>query len=84
MSEQSLESAVSNAVQDQRLDECEKRVNRLEDAMATVLENQAAMTTEVKQLSTILGQGIDFMKKGFIVVVAVIGGLTGIDMTGMM
>jgi len=69
MSEQSLESAVSNAVQDQRLDECEKRVNRLEDAMATVLENQAAMTTEVKQLSTILGQGIDFMKKGFMALI---------------
>jgi len=84
MTEQSKESAVANAVQDQRLDECEKRVDRLEEAMATVLENQAIMTTEVKQLSTILGQGIDFMKKGFIVVVAVIGGLTGIDMTGMM
>ena len=84
MSEQSKESAVADAVQNQRLDECEKRVDRLEEAMTTVLENQAAMTAEVKSLTHLLGQGIDFMKKGFVVVALIVGGLTGVDMTGAM
>jgi hypothetical protein len=83
MAEQSRESAIVNAVQDERLTSHEARIDRLENAMTTVLENQASMTANLDSLTTLLGGGIDFMKKGFSVVVLVIAAGLGVDATGM-
>ena len=83
MSDQSRDSAIINAVQDERLSSHGERIDRLETAMATVLENQASMTANLDSLTTLLSGGIDFMKKGFSVVVLVIAAGLGVDATGM-
>lgn len=83
MSNQSRDSAIINAVQDERLSSHGERIDRLETAMATVLENQASMTANLDSLTTLLSGGIDFMKKGFSVVVLVIAAGLGVDATGM-
>ena len=70
-------------LQNHRLDSVEERTAKLETAMTTVLENQAAMTANLDSLTTLLGGGIDFMKKGFSVVVLVIAAGLGVDATGM-
>ena len=83
MSDQSRDSAIINAVQDERLSSHGERIDRLETAMATVLENQASMTANLDSLTTLLSGGIDFMKKGFSVVVLVIAAGLGVDAAGM-
>ena len=70
-------------LQNHRLDSVEERTAKLEAAMTTVLENQASMTANLDALTTLLGGGIDFMKKGFSVVVLVIAAGLGVDATGM-
>ena len=70
-------------LQNHRLDSVEERTAKLEAAMTTVLENQASMTANLDSLTTLLGGGIDFMKKGFSVVVLVIAAGLGVDATGM-
>lgn len=70
-------------LQNHRLDSVEERTAKLETAMTTVLENQASMTANLDALTTLLGGGIDFMKKGFSVVVLVIAAGLGVDATGM-
>lgn len=70
-------------LQNHRLDSVEERTAKLETAMTTVLENQAAMTANLASLTSLLGGGIDFMKKGFSVVVLVIAAGLGVDATGM-
>lgn len=72
-----------DALQNHRLDSVEERTAKLEAAMTTVLENQASMTANLDALTTLLGGGIDFMKKGFSVVVLVIAAGLGVDATGM-
>jgi len=72
-----------DALQNHRLASVEERTTNLETAMTTVLENQASMTANLDALTTLMGGGIDFMKKGFSVMVLVIAAGLGVDATGM-
>jgi len=83
MNEASRESAVVNAEQTVRLDHHDERINRLEDAMTTVLENQAALNANVENLTTLLSGGIDLMKKGGGIIILLAAAALGVDATGM-
>ena len=83
MTEASRESAVVNAEQTVRLDHHAERITRLEDAMSTVLENQAALNANVENLTTLLSSGIDMMKKGGGIIILLAAAALGVDATGM-
>ena len=83
MSEASRESAVVNAEQTVRLDNHDDRINRLEEAMSSVLESQATLSANVESMTTLLSSGIDAMKKGFGLVALLVAAAFGVDATGM-
>lgn len=85
MSDQSKESAIENAVQDQRLDACEKRIDMLEQSTQALLESNAALNASVEQTNKMLKEGFDLMKKLAVGIVGAIAAFMGVgNATGVM
>ena len=77
-SDQSKESAIENAVQDQRLDTLEARTAKLEDATQALLESNAALNASVENTNKMLKEGFDLMKKLAVGIVGAIAAFLGV------
>jgi len=71
-------------LQNHRLDAVEDRTAKLEAAMTTVLENQAAMNANLASLTTMLSGGLDMMKKGGVGIILLAAAALGVDASGVM
>lgn len=76
--DQSKESAIENAVQDQRLDALEIRTEKLEDATQALLESNAALNASVANTNKMLKEGFDLMKKLAVGIVGAIAAFLGV------
>jgi len=79
-----VEAAVVNAEQTARLDAHADRITRLEDAMSTVLENQATMTANLSNLTALMSGVADMLKKGGIGVLLLVAAGLGVDASGVL
>jgi len=70
-------------LQNHRLDAVEDRTAKLEAAMTTVLENQAAMNANLTSLTTMLSGGLDMMKKGGVGIILLAAAALGVDASGV-
>jgi len=70
-------------LQNHRLDAVEDRTAKLEAAMTTVLENQAAMNANLASLTTMLSGGLDMMKKGGVGIILLAAAALGVDASGV-
>ena len=76
--DQSKESAIENAVQDQRLDSLEARTEKLEQATQALLESNAALNASVENTNKMLKEGFDLMKKLAVGIVGAIAAFLGV------
>ena len=71
-------------VQNLRLDNLESRVEKHDEMLGKMAEAQTDMMISISELNTQVSTAIELMKKGGVILVAIVGTMLGLDVSALM
>ena len=71
-------------VQNLRLDNLESRVEKHDEMLGKMAEAQVDMMISIAELNTQVSTAIELMKKGGVILVAIVGTMLGLDVSALM
>ncbi len=71
-------------VQNLRLDNLESRVEKHDEMLGKMAEAQTDMMISIAELNTQVSTAIELMKKGGVILVAIVGTMLGLDVSTLM
>ena len=71
-------------VQNLRLDNLESRVEKHDEMLGKMAEAQTDMMISIAELNTQVSTAIELMKKGGVILVAIVGTMLGLDVSALM
>jgi len=71
-------------VQNLRLDNLEARVEKHDEMLGKMAEAQTDMMISIAELNTQVSTAIELMKKGGVILVAIVGTMLGLDVSTLM
>ena len=71
-------------MQNLRLDNLESRVEKHDEMLGKMAEAQTDMMISIAELNTQVSTAIELMKKGGVILVAIVGTMLGLDVSALM